>query len=114
MNDRNLAKISKKLRIKWNFELTVFELSVPDLYYYTTLQYILLRIKVYVNQPWEETIFDEKKNTTSDKLFIRKICELLQVKASRSTECKLSINSFGILFVTFCSVSTKKWLIYTM
>ena len=27
----NLAKISKKLRIKWNFELTMFELSVPDL-----------------------------------------------------------------------------------
>ena len=31
-NDRNLAKISQKLRIKWNFELTVFELTVPDLY----------------------------------------------------------------------------------
>ena len=31
LNDRNLAKISKKLRIKWNFELTVFELTVPDL-----------------------------------------------------------------------------------
>ena len=31
-HDRNLAKISKKLRIKWNFELTVFELTVPDLY----------------------------------------------------------------------------------
>ena len=31
-NDRNLAKISKRLRIKWNFELTVFELTVPDLY----------------------------------------------------------------------------------
>ena len=28
----NLAKISQKLRIKWNFELTVFELTVPDLY----------------------------------------------------------------------------------
>ena len=27
-----LAKISKKLRIKWNFKLTVFELTVPDLY----------------------------------------------------------------------------------
>ena len=26
-----IAKISKKLRIKWNFELTVFELTVPDL-----------------------------------------------------------------------------------
>ena len=25
-------KISQKLRIKWNFELTVFELTVPDLY----------------------------------------------------------------------------------
>ena len=25
-------KISKKLQIKWNFELTVFELSIPDLY----------------------------------------------------------------------------------
>ena len=24
-----MAKISKKLRIKWNFELTVFELTVP-------------------------------------------------------------------------------------
>ena len=24
----NLAKISKKLRIKWNFELTVFELTI--------------------------------------------------------------------------------------
>ena len=31
-NDRIPAKISKKLRIKWNFELTVFELTVPDLY----------------------------------------------------------------------------------
>ena len=30
-NYRNLAKISKKLRIKWNFELTIFELTVPDL-----------------------------------------------------------------------------------
>ena len=30
--DRIVAKISKKLRIKWNFELTVFELTVPDLY----------------------------------------------------------------------------------
>ena len=30
----NLAKISKKLQIKWNFELTVFELSVPDLYWH--------------------------------------------------------------------------------
>ena len=30
-----LPKISKKLRIKWNFELTVFELSVPDLYIIT-------------------------------------------------------------------------------
>ena len=28
-----MAKISKKLRIKWNFELTVFELTVPDLYH---------------------------------------------------------------------------------
>ena len=27
-----MAKFSKKLRIKWNFELTVFELTVPDLY----------------------------------------------------------------------------------
>ena len=27
-----MAKISKKLRIKWNFELTVFELTVPNLY----------------------------------------------------------------------------------
>ena len=27
-----LAKISQKLQIKWNFELTVFELTVPDLY----------------------------------------------------------------------------------
>ena len=32
-NNRNLAKISKKLQIKWSFELTVFELTVPDLYY---------------------------------------------------------------------------------
>ena len=31
-NDRIPAKISKKLWIKWNFELTVFELTVPDLY----------------------------------------------------------------------------------
>ena len=30
--DRNLAKNLQILRIKWNFELTVFELSVPDLY----------------------------------------------------------------------------------
>ena len=28
----NLEKISQKLRIKWNFELTVFELTFPDLY----------------------------------------------------------------------------------
>ena len=28
----NVAKISKKLWIKWNFELTVFELIVPNLY----------------------------------------------------------------------------------
>ena len=28
----NVAKISKKLQIKWKFELTVFELTVPDLY----------------------------------------------------------------------------------
>ena len=27
-----LPKFSKKLGIKWNFELTVFELTVPDLY----------------------------------------------------------------------------------
>ena len=27
-----MAKISKKLQIKWNFELTVFKLTVPDLY----------------------------------------------------------------------------------
>ena len=27
-------QISEKLRIKWNFELTVFELTVPDLYYW--------------------------------------------------------------------------------
>ena len=27
-----MAKISQKLRIKWNFELTVFKLTVPDLY----------------------------------------------------------------------------------
>ena len=32
-NDRNLAKISQKLRTKWNFKLTVFELTVPDLYH---------------------------------------------------------------------------------
>ena len=38
----NLAKISKRLRIKWNFELTVFELTVPDLYvssYYTQMDF---------------------------------------------------------------------------
>ena len=28
-----VAKISKRLRIKWNSELTVFELTVPDLYH---------------------------------------------------------------------------------
>ena len=33
-NDRNLAKYLQQLRIKWNFELTVFELTDPDLYYY--------------------------------------------------------------------------------
>ena len=33
----NLAKISKKLRIKWNFELTVFKLTVPGLYMYRLL-----------------------------------------------------------------------------
>ena len=27
-----LPKFQKRLRIKWNFELTVFELTVPDLY----------------------------------------------------------------------------------
>ena len=27
-------KTWSKLRIKWNFELTVFELAVPDLYQY--------------------------------------------------------------------------------
>ena len=27
-----MEKSSPKLRIKWNFELTVFELAVPDLY----------------------------------------------------------------------------------
>ena len=32
MNARNLAKITHKLQIKWNFELTVFELTMPDLY----------------------------------------------------------------------------------
>ena len=26
-----LAKISKKLLIKWNFQLTIFELTIPDL-----------------------------------------------------------------------------------
>ena len=31
MKYRNVAKISEKLQIKWNFELTVFELTVPDL-----------------------------------------------------------------------------------
>ena len=30
--DRSLAKISKKLQIKWNFELAVFKLTVPYLY----------------------------------------------------------------------------------
>ena len=32
MNMNNLAKILKKLRIKWNYELTVFELTMADLY----------------------------------------------------------------------------------
>ena len=27
-----MLNISQKLRVKWNFELTVFELTVPDLY----------------------------------------------------------------------------------
>ena len=27
-------KISQKLQINWNFELTVFELTIPDLYDY--------------------------------------------------------------------------------
>ena len=27
-----MEKISKKLQIKWHFELTVFKLTVPDLY----------------------------------------------------------------------------------
>ena len=31
-NDWNLAKISKKLQIRWNFKLTVFKLTVPDMY----------------------------------------------------------------------------------
>ena len=35
-----LQKISKKLRIKWNFELTMFELTVPGLY-------VLLRVDLY-------------------------------------------------------------------
>ena len=37
-NDRNLAKISQKIRIKWNFELTVFELILPDLYFLLQLK----------------------------------------------------------------------------
>ena len=28
----SILSVLKKLRIKWNFELTVFELTVPDLY----------------------------------------------------------------------------------
>ena len=44
-----MAKSWLKLRMKWNFELTVFELAVPDLYYnypwvlgqYNVLHYML-------------------------------------------------------------------------
>ena len=32
-NDKNLAKTWSKLRIKWHFELTVFELAMPKLYF---------------------------------------------------------------------------------
>ena len=39
-----LPKFSKKLRIKWNFELTVFELTVPDLYYVTLRDHLSFSI----------------------------------------------------------------------
>ena len=32
-NDRIVTKYLQQFWIKWNFELTVFELTVPDLYY---------------------------------------------------------------------------------
>ena len=35
-NNRHLAKFLQKLRIKWIFELTAFELTGPDLYYIST------------------------------------------------------------------------------
>ena len=72
-------------------------------YYYTTLQYTLLRIKVYLNQSWEETIFDEKKKDNYRQTFYKENLRilLLLVKASCSTGCKLSINSFGIPFCYF-------------
>ena len=40
-NDRNQVKISQKLRIKWNFELTVFELTMADLYSQGQQNYVL-------------------------------------------------------------------------
>ena len=35
--------LAKKFRIKWNFELTVFELTVPDLY--LLIIWIPIRVK---------------------------------------------------------------------
>ena len=37
-NQVHHAKYSKKLRIKWNFKLTVFELTVPDLYLFSNAE----------------------------------------------------------------------------
>ena len=32
MKEKIFSETSQKIRIKWKFELTVFELTVPDLY----------------------------------------------------------------------------------
>ena len=42
-------KTWSKLRIKWNFELTVFELAVPDLYLFSF--YVTVKFVNIVNMP---------------------------------------------------------------
>ena len=43
---RLVPKISQRLGIKWNFELTMFELTVPDLYIASNVLEILASHKV--------------------------------------------------------------------
>ena len=76
-----LAKISKKLRIKWNFELTVFELTVPDLYLVKNLStseidsFIFLYFQLF---PWPNSpIFDKnksRKHLFGDSVLLVTIC----------------------------------------